>query len=176
MMQIPRKPVGSTASTSQILRDTSGTDNESLHQSRNLHSASNTRPTDDSTTETTSLTSDKTKRKKLKIEFSEHSWALGILALSLSIAALLTVTALLLAYDEKPLATWSFFLTFNTIISALGTVSRTTLAFTIGACLSQWKWNWFKRNEEFIINYDRFEEAGRGPLGSVRLLWGIRLR
>ncbi|KAF4783136.1 hypothetical protein HER10_EVM0006616 [Colletotrichum scovillei] len=147
-----------------------------LYQPQTSCLASNTDTVNEPTTETNSLTSDRTKSQYSKGSSSGCGWTLEICALVLSITALVTVAALLLAYDGKPLSTWSFFLTFNTIISFLGTISRTTLAFAIGACLSQEKWNWFRRKDDYVISYDRFEEAGRGPLGSVRLLWRIKHR
>ncbi|UQC78488.1 uncharacterized protein CLUP02_03965 [Colletotrichum lupini] len=100
-----------------------------LHQSQTAYSASNTKPIDESTTETTSLTSNRAKPKKSKVATSEYSWTLEIWALVLSIAALVTATALLSA-----------------------------------------------RKNDYMIIYDRFEEAGRGPLGSARLLWHIKRR
>lgn len=151
-------------------------DSEPLHQPQTAYSASNTKPIDEFTTETTSLTSNRANPKKSKVATSEYSWTLEIWALVLSIAALVTATALLSAYDGKPLSQWAFFFTFNTIISILGTVSRVSLAFAVGACLSQGKWNLFRRKNDYMISYDRFEEAGRGPLGSARLLWHIKHR
>ncbi|KAK1709379.1 hypothetical protein BDP67DRAFT_568067 [Colletotrichum lupini] len=175
-MYIPRKPLNNVANTAMAPEYTVNVDSEPLHQSLTAYSASNTKPIDDSTTETTSLTSNRAKPKKSKVATSEYSWTLEIWALVLSIAALVTAIALLSAYDGKPLSKWAFFFTFNTIISILGTVSRVSLAFGVGACLSQGKWNLFRRKDDYMISYDRFEEAGRGPLGSARLLWHIKRR
>ncbi|KAK1498382.1 hypothetical protein CCUS01_12860 [Colletotrichum cuscutae] len=175
-MYIPRKPLNNVANTSMAPEYTVNVHSQPLHQSQTAYSASNTKPIDESTTETTSLTSNRAKPKKSKVATSEYSWTLEIWALVLSIAALITATALLSAYDGKPLSKWAFFFTFNTIISILGTVSRVSLAFGVGACLSQGKWNLFRRKDDYMISYDRFEEAGRGPLGSARLLWHIKHR
>ncbi|KAG7051191.1 hypothetical protein JMJ77_0001817 [Colletotrichum scovillei] len=176
MMAIPRKPVPDITDASMMPRTSISVGHGALYQPQTSCLASNTDTVNEPTTETNSLTSDRTKSQYSKGSSSGCGWTLEICALVLSITALVTVAALLLAYDGKPLSTWSFFLTFNTIISFLGTISRTTLAFAIGACLSQEKWNWFRRKDDYVISYDRFEEAGRGPLGSVRLLWRIKHR
>ncbi|KAL2881272.1 hypothetical protein SGCOL_003220 [Colletotrichum sp. CLE4] len=175
-MFIPRKPLKNVASTALAPKYTVNVNSEPPYHSQTAYSASNTKPIDESTTETTSLTSNEAKPKNSKPKTSEYSWTLEIWALVLSIAALVMVTALLSAYDGKPLSKWSFFFTFNTIISILGTVSRVSLAFAVGACLSQGKWNLFRRKDDYLISYDRFEEAGRGPLGSARLLWRTKHR
>ncbi|KAI3548412.1 hypothetical protein CABS01_07677 [Colletotrichum abscissum] len=173
-MAIPRKPVPDITDASMSPRASISVGHGALYQPQTSCLASNTDAVNEPTSETNSLTSDRTKSRNSKGSSSGCGWILEICALVLSITALVTVAALLLAYDGKPLSTWSFFLTFNTIISILGTISRATLAFAIGACLSQEKWNWFKRKGDYVISYDRFEEAGRGPLGSARLLWRIK--
>lgn len=131
-----------------------------------------------STEETTSLTSRKTAPKRSGTIFApgSHTWTLEISAIALSIAALVAVAVLLPLYDNKPLTKWNFFLSFNTVISILGATSRAALAFAIGSCISQGKWNWFSRRDDSIMVFDRFEEASRGPWGSVRLLWWSKMR
>ncbi|KXH39362.1 hypothetical protein CNYM01_06452 [Colletotrichum nymphaeae SA-01] len=176
MMAIPRRPVTDITDASMSPRTSISVGHGALYQPQTSCLASNTDAVNKPTFETNSLTSDRTKSRNSKGSSSGCGWILEICALVLSITTLVTVAALLLAYDGKPLSTWSFFLTFNTIISILGTISRATLAFAIGACLSQEKWNWFRRKDDYVISYDRFEEAGRGPLGSVRLLWRIKHR
>ncbi|KAK2023742.1 hypothetical protein LX32DRAFT_508608, partial [Colletotrichum zoysiae] len=99
-----------------------------------------------------------------------------LLALVLSISALITVLFLLPFLDNKPLSAWKFPISLNTIISILGATSRAALAFAVSACISQGKWNWYKRGAANVMTFDRFEEASRGPWGSLRLLWNIKLK
>ncbi|KAF5497715.1 hypothetical protein CGCS363_v007756 [Colletotrichum siamense] len=107
---------------------------------------------------------------------SQYHWILEICAVILSILALAAIAILLPLYNNKPLSTWSFQYSFNTVVSILGATSRATLAFAVSACISQGKWNWFRRRDDTIMVFDRFEEASRGPWGGVRLLWWSRLR
>ncbi|KAI9172581.1 hypothetical protein HJFPF1_02087 [Paramyrothecium foliicola] len=116
-----------------------------------------------------------TKFRRVKAS-SPHSWILEISMVFLSVAALLAVSILLPLYHDKPLSSWTFFLSFNTIISILGAISRSSLAFAIGSCISQEKWNWFRQKVDYVVAFDRFDEASRGPWGSIRLLYWIRFR
>ncbi|KAK1675306.1 hypothetical protein BDP55DRAFT_552815 [Colletotrichum godetiae] len=107
---------------------------------------------------------------------SQYHWILEILAVSLSISALVAIAILLPLYNDKPLSSWSFHFSFNTVVSILGATSRATLAFAVSACISQGKWNWYRKRDDTIMVFDRFEEASRGPWGSARLLWWSKLR
>ncbi|KAK1969476.1 hypothetical protein LY78DRAFT_346834 [Colletotrichum sublineola] len=106
---------------------------------------------------------------------SQHHWILEICAVILSIMALAAIAVLLPLYDNKPLSTWSFRFSFNTVVSILGATSRASLAFAVSACISQGKWNWFRRRDDTLMVFDRFEEASKGPWGGIRLLWWSRL-
>ncbi|KAH7312701.1 hypothetical protein B0I35DRAFT_437558 [Stachybotrys elegans] len=105
-----------------------------------------------------------------------HSWTLELSMMLASTSALLAAIILMVLHDNKPLAKWSFPLSFNTVISILGATSRASLAFVIGSCISQGKWNWFRRRVDAIIVFDRFDDASRGPWGSIRLLYWIKFR
>ncbi|KAF6829860.1 hypothetical protein CPLU01_07696 [Colletotrichum plurivorum] len=129
-------------------------------------------------TETVSTTSKRSllRRAGTALPTSKHSWVLEGCAVALSIAALVAISVLLPLYNGRPLSSWSFRFSFNTVVSVLGATSRATLAFAVSACISQGKWNWFRRREDSIMVFDRFEEASRGPWGSMRLLWWSKLR
>ncbi|KAG7046952.1 pyridoxamine 5'-phosphate oxidase [Colletotrichum scovillei] len=105
----------------------------------------------------------------------EYHWALELSAIILSLISFAAILILLPLYQNKPLSSWKFSISFNTVISTLGATSRASLAFAISAYISQGKWNWFRRRDENVMVFDRFEEASRGPWGSVRLLWWTKL-
>lgn len=108
--------------------------------------------------------------------FEQHHWSLELAAIGLSISSLAAIIILLTLYDTKPLVSWTWTVSFNAVISTLSATSRATLAFAISACISQGKWNWYRTRNEQVVAFDRFEEASRGPWGSLRLLWWTRLR
>ncbi|KAI1085290.1 hypothetical protein F5B20DRAFT_575757 [Whalleya microplaca] len=103
-------------------------------------------------------------------------WWWEIALTVLSIASMVTAIVLLAVSDGKPLGDWTSPISLNTIISVLGAISKASFAFAVGSCIAQQKWNWFYRKSDQLITFDRFEEASRGPWGSMRLLRHIHVR
>ncbi|KAI0196442.1 hypothetical protein F4808DRAFT_439688 [Astrocystis sublimbata] len=104
------------------------------------------------------------------------SWKPELLAVFLSLSAIITMVTLLIYADKRPIQAWNFFISFNTVISILAAVARVPLAYAIGSCLSQEKWNWFKARPDSLRLFESFETAGRGPLGSFWFLMKLRVR
>lgn len=99
-----------------------------------------------------------------------------ISTMALCLAAVVTSTVLLFYADGRPLTDYNFFISFNTLISILSAIARATLAFAVGSCLGQWKWNWFSRRSGTPAMFASFEDASRGPWGSFWLLYRLRAR
>ncbi|EMD87167.1 hypothetical protein COCC4DRAFT_84582 [Bipolaris maydis ATCC 48331] len=104
------------------------------------------------------------------------SWALEIFSLLISALSIGAMIVILSRQNKKPITDWRFALTLNTVISTLGTTSRTTLAFALSACIGQQKWNWLYRKPDTIRSFERFDGASRGPWGSSKLLFWLRFR
>ncbi|KAK3490058.1 hypothetical protein B0T13DRAFT_85344 [Neurospora crassa] len=104
------------------------------------------------------------------------SWFWEIAAMTLSCLSLALTLAILYFFDDKPLESWPLYLSLGTIISTLAQISRTSLAFAITPCLGQAKWNWFSQREDDVLVFRTFDEASRGPLGSLQLLWKLKYR
>lgn len=115
-------------------------------------------------------------RRRSRPAGRQHTWTLEMAALFLSVSSLAAVCVLLALYDGFPLDAWTFMLSFNTIVSILGATSRASMGFALSASLGQAKWNWFRRRDDQLMAFDRFDEASRGPWGSVRLLWYLKFR
>ncbi|OTB12650.1 hypothetical protein K445DRAFT_320793 [Daldinia sp. EC12] len=116
------------------------------------------------------------KSKPQIISTRGHNWNLEIGALVVSFAALAALIALLIYVNGRPLSDWKGSVSVNVVISGLGAVSRTSLGFAISSCLGQAKWNWFKRRPDNLVAFDRFDEASRGPWGSLWLIIWLRIR
>ncbi|EAA30428.2 hypothetical protein GE21DRAFT_10588 [Neurospora crassa] len=96
--------------------------------------------------------------------------------MTLSCFSLALTLSILYFFDGKPLESWPLYLSLGTIISTMAQISRTSLAFAITPCLGQAKWNWFSQREDDILVFRTFDEASRGPLGSLQLLWKLKYR
>lgn len=123
----------------------------------------------------TSRTSSSTQEPPLA-RGSLAAWGTELFAVSVSLASIIAIIAVLYHENGKPLTVWKFALTLNTIIAALGTLSRTTLAFALSSCVGQQKWNWLRRKTDHLVAFERFDEASRGPWGATRLFFWLRIR
>ncbi|KAK1773986.1 hypothetical protein QBC45DRAFT_459946 [Copromyces sp. CBS 386.78] len=104
------------------------------------------------------------------------SWFWELAGMTLSCLSLLSTLGILYFFDGKPLESWPLYFSLGTIISTLAQISRTSLAFAITPCLGQAKWNWFSQREDNVLVFRTFDEASRGPLGSLQLLWKLKYR
>ncbi|KAI1667265.1 DUF3176 domain containing protein [Pyrenophora tritici-repentis] len=86
------------------------------------------------------------------------------------------MSVILFRQNNEPIAAWKFPLTLNTVVATLGTISRSTLAFAMSACIGQQKWSWFRKRSDTVGAFERFDEASRGPWGGTRLFFWLRLR
>jgi hypothetical protein len=107
---------------------------------------------------------------------SFYSWSFEIGATVLSFLAMISIIALLYVHDGRSLREWKFFLSLNTLISILGVICRTSLAFAMGACIGQQKWNWLRSRQDQLVAFPRFDEASRGPWGCFKLLYWLKAR
>jgi len=71
---------------------------------------------------------------------------------------------------DRPLTDWQFFLSIPATVALFGTALKSTAAFAVGGCVSQYKWLHFRASPRKLVDLDLIEEAGRGPLGSLVLL------
>lgn len=106
--------------------------------------------------------------------YFEDTWILECLAMAFSFASLIAIIIILRIYDQQPSPNLSYGLTLNTIISLLATASRSSLLFAVAAAVGQLKWIWFQRREQPIADMQSFDDATRGPMGSLTLLFQHR--
>ncbi|TRX97846.1 hypothetical protein FHL15_001056 [Xylaria flabelliformis] len=114
--------------------------------------------------------------KKLSLGRSLYRWKWELVWMLLSLASLATSVGLLATQDGRRLDAWTAFFTLNTFVSILAQVSRTALAFGISSSLGQSKWNLFSASSGSLALFDAFDQASRGPWGSVGLACRLQLR
>jgi hypothetical protein len=94
------------------------------------------------------------------------TWLLGTTALG-------AIITLLILYRDKPLKNWTADFRLATTIAALSQVAQSALLVSISSCIGQLKWSYL-RKECSTLDISRFEEASRGPQGSLMLLLSTR--
>ena len=112
-------------------------------------------------------------------------WTADIVYALIGLAFLVALAVMLKIFDGRPLSDWavavalghySVNLSINFIVSTLGTFSKASLAVSIETTISQSKWIWFAHGKRPLLDYKTFDDASRGPLGSMRLLLLTKLR
>jgi hypothetical protein len=92
------------------------------------------------------------------------NWFIG----AFSVAALVII---LRHYDDSKIPHWKFGLTLNALISLLAGLTRSSLLIPTYQALGQLKWNWFWLEPKLMVDFELFDSASRGPLGSTFLLF-----
>ncbi|KAF2644167.1 hypothetical protein P280DRAFT_546987 [Massarina eburnea CBS 473.64] len=98
-------------------------------------------------------------------------WLLEIVSWSLSAACMAGIVIMLFIYKDKRIPDWPLGLTLNAYISVLSKVASAALLLPVSEALGQLKWSWFnKGNSKKMWDFEIFDNASRGPWGSLLLL------
>lgn len=108
--------------------------------------------------------------------FKVGHWLFELGAIYISICSFAAVVGVLIRQNNKPISDWNFPTSINTVVSVLGTISRSSLAFAVAACLGQQKCSWYHERPSTLAIFKNFDNATRGPLGGGQLLFSLRGR
>ncbi|OJZ83718.1 hypothetical protein ASPFODRAFT_35189 [Aspergillus luchuensis CBS 106.47] len=92
-----------------------------------------------------------------------------------SAGLLAAIIIILKVYDHQPQPKW-WHISLNSVISFLSTLSRASLMFSVGELIGQLKWVWFAQQEQPLSHLQSFDSASRGALGSLTLIWALRVQ
>lgn len=98
-------------------------------------------------------------------------WKFEVISVATSVAALVAISGILLAYDDKPMSHWHVFVRPNTVVSILSTLAKSSMLTVIAQGLGQLKWDHFQRRPRLLMDFELFDDASKGPLGSTLLLF-----
>jgi hypothetical protein len=104
---------------------------------------------------------------------SIDTWLVEIATMAISAASLSIIVVLLQQYNGCPQFRWHV-LTLNAVISALATIVRIGFVVPAAASLAQWKWMWFSKRPKPLVDFQTLDEANRGLVGSIMLIWRTR--
>lgn len=120
--------------------------------------------------------------KHQKAPLTDRLWLFELFAWILCAIGLAAIAAILAVTEGKPVPDWSIertgtklTVTINSVIALFSTLVKSTLLIPVVASLHQLKWMWFKE-ERPLAHITAFESAGKGPLGSLMLIWTLRGR
>jgi hypothetical protein len=110
--------------------------------------------------------------------FHLGDWQWEIAAAIFSFLCVFAILIVLKVYQEKPLSSWHFVdnITLNTVVALLSTFSRTALIVPVASCLSQLKWIHLVGSPRQLRDMQIFDDASRGPGGSLALIWSLHFK
>jgi hypothetical protein len=110
-------------------------------------------------------------------ELNNRFWILEICASILSWIALLVILVLLVFVDNKPVSLYSFGKYVTTVLEVLSTVLKASLMIPVVGSLGQLKWRLFRGSQPYgLAALEKFNDAARGSLGSLKLLKEIKFK
>jgi hypothetical protein len=82
-------------------------------------------------------------------------------------AAIITVLA---QHNGQRAPKWPLGISLNTVLALLASVAKASLLIPVVEGLGQLRWIWFSRRARPVDDFELFDSATRGTLGSLRLL------
>ncbi|KAJ4394984.1 hypothetical protein N0V91_011131 [Didymella pomorum] len=103
-----------------------------------------------------------------------QKWLLEIISWLFSAICMAAVIGVLIYLRDDPLSKWALAektgLTLNTYISILSKMAGAALILPVSEALGQLKWSWFLEHSKQMWDFEIFDNASRGPWGSMLLL------
>ncbi|CAG7957576.1 unnamed protein product [Penicillium olsonii] len=101
---------------------------------------------------------------------SRSEWGLEILTSILALGCLVGVAYILFYIDGKPIAEWRPWISPNAVVSILTTACIAAFMHGVSAFMGQHKWVYFRKKSHRLARLEQFDEASRGPYGSLSFL------
>ncbi|CZR66586.1 uncharacterized protein PAC_16487 [Phialocephala subalpina] len=116
-------------------------------------------------------------RQETRNWFSRQSdwWLREFSSCLFSLLCAVAIIIILKVYDGEPLSKLPKGITLNIVLALFTTLAKAGLMIPISEALGQLKWVWFKE-ERPLVDFETFDQASRGPIGSVKLLGTLRFR
>ncbi|ORY00909.1 hypothetical protein BCR34DRAFT_102906 [Clohesyomyces aquaticus] len=114
-------------------------------------------------------------------EFIQNAWIAEVLTCIFSSSMFAIILLVMVSYNNKVYGD-SFSVaqkdqmqrpTLFPILSLLSAIMRAAMLMPVATAINQLRWSWFKSSRR-LIDIERFDDASRGILGSLRLLWIVR--
>lgn len=110
------------------------------------------------------------------MERLEETWIWETLALAWALLCLASVIVVLAFISGKSVSSWRMPIGPNALVGVFSTLSKAALMTVIPACISQLKWIHFSQSPRRLIDMQAYDDASRGPFGSLLFLHGLILR
>ncbi|RDA83138.1 hypothetical protein CP532_2733 [Ophiocordyceps camponoti-leonardi (nom. inval.)] len=105
---------------------------------------------------------------------SGDEWAFEIILSLASTGIFAGIVTIFFLIHDRPLYEWTLPVSPNSTISFLTTACSAALMHNVSSCIGQLKWLHFKQRPHQLYNLERFDEASRGPYGSMTFLMRVK--
>jgi hypothetical protein len=127
--------------------------------------------------DTTTVAGDEKHRGRFSEAFErlEETWYIEAFFLLCSASCAVLIVTFLVVHDNTNIESWRFrFASINTVVSALGTVFKSTLLMAVSAAVAQGKWTWFRKRSGTLSTFQAIDAGSRDTIESFRLLYHTR--
>jgi hypothetical protein len=97
-------------------------------------------------------------------------WLLEILSWCFSAICMIIIAVVLYKQDGKTMPKWRMGITINAFISIFSGFAKSALLLPTAEALGQLKWNWFRKGEKKMMDFEVMDSASRGAWGSMVML------
>ncbi|EKG10176.1 hypothetical protein MPH_12776 [Macrophomina phaseolina MS6] len=104
------------------------------------------------------------------ISLCNRWWYWELACMFLGTCCIVAVIIILATVNGIALDSWKFPIQPNSLISVFITVGKSALLLPVAECISQAKWIQFKNAPHPLVKLQEYDEASRGPWGSLQLL------
>lgn len=105
------------------------------------------------------------------IDLTVNWWLWELFSWFISALCTFGIALLLGYYDGKAVPDqWPLGITLNAYIAVLSGIAKYTLAVPVDEVIGQVKWHWFAQQPRPLMDFERFDDASRGPWGAFTLL------
>lgn len=114
--------------------------------------------------------------KPTRMQRLKDAWLWEVLGLLLSLANIIAIAIVLVLLNNKALSSWKMPIRPNALVSVFASISKSALILPITECISQFKWLYYSKSERRLQELQFFDDASRGPLGSLLFLWHFKAK
>ncbi|KAI9776888.1 MAG: hypothetical protein M1839_009336 [Geoglossum umbratile] len=139
--------------------------------SRDVRSLASSAHRDTATAQGPQLQTSRAFRRRRGIALTRWNWEIS--SLLVAIALLISIFATLAKYNGEKQPAWRYDINLNSLIAVLSTVLRAMVVVIVTEVISQLKWAWYQLPRR-LRDLDMFDQASRGPWGSILLLVATR--
>ncbi|KAI1370652.1 hypothetical protein F4677DRAFT_346819 [Hypoxylon crocopeplum] len=103
-------------------------------------------------------------------------WWWEIASSIVSIIAMSLIIVILCKIHDRPAASWTLPITPNSLVAICTTIGKSAMLVSVASCISQLKWRHYTQGPRPLDHLQAFDDASRGPWGSLTLLVRGRVR